>query len=125
MTDAAGRDPARSSRPPSPTPAVRFAHGDDKPGISNLIDILAVTTGRSAQRRSRRVRRAGYGPFKEDVAEAVSRSSRRSRSGTRSCVRGDEPELNRLIAVGAEKAAAVAEPTLSQMYERMGFVRLP
>ena len=35
----------------------------------------------------------------------------------------DQAELDRLLKVGAEKAAAAAEPTLEAMYDRMGFVR--
>jgi tryptophanyl-tRNA synthetase len=38
-------------------------------------------------------------------------------------LRSDEPELRRMLAVGAEKAAEVSRPTLDTMYERMGFVR--
>ncbi len=39
-------------------------------------------------------------------------------------LRADEDELRRLLAHGAEKAAAASAPTLEAMYERMGFVRL-
>jgi tryptophanyl-tRNA synthetase len=39
-------------------------------------------------------------------------------------LRAADADLRRLLALGAEKAAAEAEPTLAQMYERMGFVRL-
>lgn len=37
-------------------------------------------------------------------------------------LRGDAAELERLLASGAEKARAVAAPTLSRMYDRMGLV---
>ena len=40
-------------------------------------------------------------------------------------LRADSGELERLLRVGAEKAAAEAAPTLEQMYERMGFVKRP
>ncbi|MBA3718394.1 MAG: hypothetical protein H0W87_09230 [Actinobacteria bacterium] len=39
-------------------------------------------------------------------------------------IRADEPELMRMLGVGAEKARAASAPTLEAMYERMGFVRL-
>ena len=39
-------------------------------------------------------------------------------------VRDDRGELQRLLALGAEKARAASQPTLDAMYERMGFVRL-
>jgi tryptophanyl-tRNA synthetase len=38
-------------------------------------------------------------------------------------LREDERELHRLLALGAEKARRASEPTLEQIYERMGFVR--
>jgi tryptophanyl-tRNA synthetase len=40
-------------------------------------------------------------------------------------LRSDPAELERLLAVGADKAREVAQPTLETMYERMGFVRAP
>ena len=51
-----------------------------------------------------------------------SRCSRPSRSASRRCA-ADERELQRLLAVGAEKARRASEPTLEAMYERMGFVK--
>jgi tryptophanyl-tRNA synthetase len=38
-------------------------------------------------------------------------------------LRADERELQHLLAVGAEKARRASEPTLEQMYERMGFAK--
>ena len=38
-------------------------------------------------------------------------------------LRADEPELRRLLAIGADKARAASAPTLAAMYERMGFTR--
>jgi hypothetical protein len=38
-------------------------------------------------------------------------------------LRADEPELRRLLAIGAEKARTASAPTLETMYERMGFAR--
>src|SRR4051812_48609473 len=93
-----------------------------KPGISNLIEILAVTTGESIAEIEARYAGAGYGQFKQDVGEAVvdllSPFQERYRE-----LRSDDGELLRMLAMGAEKAAAAAEPTLRNMYERMGFAR--
>ena len=38
-------------------------------------------------------------------------------------LRADERELQRLLAMGAEKARRASEPTLETMVERMGFAR--
>jgi tryptophanyl-tRNA synthetase len=96
---------------------------EDKPGISNLIEILAVATGDAIPDIESRYDGAGYGGFKEDVAEAVVAllAPIQERYGQ---LRADDEELRRLLAVGAEKAQAASEPTLARMYEAMGFVRL-
>jgi hypothetical protein len=38
-------------------------------------------------------------------------------------LRSDDAELRRMLALGAQKAAATVKPTIDAMYERMGFVR--
>jgi tryptophanyl-tRNA synthetase len=94
----------------------------EKAGISNLIEIMSVVTGESFDDIESRYNGEGYGGFKSDVAEAVvelfAPIQRRYAE-----LRADEGELHRLLAVGAERAAAEAAPTLEAMYERMGFVR--
>ena len=45
--------------------------GDDKPGVTNLIDIMTVATGETAEAIEARYDGGGYGQFKGDVAEAV------------------------------------------------------
>ena len=97
--------------------------GDDKPGVSNLVDILAVATRRTPAEIEAAYDGAGYGDLKRDVGDAVVELLAPVRERFLE-LRGDEPELLRLLAVGAEKAAAASAPTLEAMYERMGFVRL-
>jgi tryptophanyl-tRNA synthetase len=94
----------------------------EKPGVSNLIEIMSVATGDPIDAIESRYDGAGYGPFKEDVGEAVVEllSPIRERY---EALRADERELHRLLAMGAEKARKESEPTLEQMYDRMGFVR--
>jgi tryptophanyl-tRNA synthetase len=97
-------------------------HAEEKPGVSNLIEIMTVATGESIADIEGRYDGQGYGQFKQDVAEAVIELlepiQRRYEE-----IRGDEPELMRLLAVGAEKARQASAPVLEEMYERMGFVR--
>jgi tryptophanyl-tRNA synthetase len=97
--------------------------GDDKPGITNLISILSVATGKAPGELEVEYEVAGYGQFKTDVGEAVVELLSPVRERYLD-LRADPPELQRLLALGAEKAAAVSQPTLETMYERMGFVRL-
>lgn len=98
-------------------------HAEDKPGVSNLIEIMTVATGESIADVEARYDGEGYGTFKSDVADAVVALLEPIQSRYRE-IRDDDAELRRLLALGAEKAAAVAQPTLETMYERMGFVRL-
>ena len=95
--------------------------GDDKPGVTNLIDIMTVATGEPPGAIEVRYDGGGYGTFKSDVAEAVVELLAPIQARY-SELRGDPGELMRLLALGAEKARAAAEPTLRSMYERMGFV---
>jgi tryptophanyl-tRNA synthetase len=92
-----------------------------KPGVSNLIEIMSVATGDSISEIESRYDGAGYGQFKEDVGEAVVSLLGPIRERY-DALRADARELQRLLAVGAEKARKESEPTLHAMYERMGFV---
>jgi tryptophanyl-tRNA synthetase len=100
---------------------VRYAP-DDKPGISNLLEIMSVATGEGIPNLETRYDGGGYGRFKDEVAEAVVQLFTPVR-GRYEELRADEPQLKTLLAHGAEKARATSAPTLETMYERMGFVR--
>jgi tryptophanyl-tRNA synthetase len=100
---------------------IRYAP-EDKPGVSNLIEILSVTTDRAIPEVEQAYEGKGYGDLKGDVGEAVVELFRPIQA-TYKELRADEGELRRLLRVGAEKAGETAAPTLEQMYERMGFVR--
>jgi tryptophanyl-tRNA synthetase len=95
---------------------------ETKAGISNLLEIMSVATGEPVAELERRYDGAGYGQFKEDVGEAVVTLLAPIQERYRE-LRADERELQRLLAVGAEKARRASEPTLEAMYDRMGFVK--
>jgi tryptophanyl-tRNA synthetase len=94
----------------------------DKPGITNLIEIMSVATGQAPEEIEARYDGEGYARFKDDVAEAVISVLDPVRRRYEE-LRSDPAELQRQLAVGAEKARAASAPTLEQMYELMGFVR--
>jgi tryptophanyl-tRNA synthetase len=96
--------------------------GPDKPGITNLVEIMAVASGESMEAIEARFDGQGYGSFKDAVADAVIARLEPIQARYRE-LRSDPAELERLLAAGAEKARIVAQPTLETMYERMGFVR--
>jgi tryptophanyl-tRNA synthetase len=95
--------------------------GDDKPGVTNLIDIMSVATGETAGAIEVRYEHGGYGQFKGDVAEAVVELLQPIQERYLE-LRHDTSELARLLALGAGKAREASAPTLERMYEAMGFV---
>ena len=96
--------------------------GADKPGVTNLIDILAALTDEPPEAVEARYDGQGYGQFKADVGEAVVEAIVPIQERYRT-LRADPAELQRLLARGAEKARKASEPTLEAMYDRMGFVK--
>ncbi|HKU58513.1 MAG TPA: tryptophan--tRNA ligase, partial [Gaiellaceae bacterium] len=94
---------------------------EEKPGVSNLIEILSVMSNRAIPEVGAAHASSGYGDLKNAVAEAVVEVLEPVQKRYYE-LRSDEGELRRLLAVGAEKARETAAPTLASMYERMGFV---
>jgi tryptophanyl-tRNA synthetase len=95
--------------------------GEDKPGITNLIDMMAVATGSTPEEIEARYDGTGYGKFKEDVAEAIVAllDPIRLRYGE---LRANQAVLRAILAEGAAKAERIAAETLEVAYERVGFV---
>jgi tryptophanyl-tRNA synthetase len=91
----------------------------EKPGISNLIEILAAVRGVSQEEIEAEHRDVRYGEFKGTVGAAVSEYLRPVRERYEQ-LRADEQELERILADGAEKARALAAPTLAEVRECMG-----
>jgi len=83
---------------------------------------MSVATGEPVAGLERRFDGSGYGEFKEAVGEAFVTLLAPIQERYRE-LRADERELQRLLAVGAEKARRASEPTLEAMYGRMGFVK--
>jgi tryptophanyl-tRNA synthetase len=92
---------------------------EDKPGVTNLIDVLAVARGADPAEIEREFEGAGYGDFKGAVAEGVVEMLAPVRERYAG-LRPDRAALERVLAAGAEKARAIAAPTLAEVRERMG-----
>ncbi|MEH0576235.1 tryptophan--tRNA ligase [Streptomyces sp. B21-108] len=94
---------------------------ENKPGVSNLLGIYSTLTGTSVQELERHYEGKLYGALKTDLADVVVEFVTPFRDRTQQYL--DDPEtLDALLAKGAEKARAVAAETLSQTYERVGFL---
>jgi tryptophanyl-tRNA synthetase len=98
-----------------------IVHTPEKPGVSNLIEIMTVATGDSIAEIQTRYDGEGYGTFKSDVAEAVIALLQPFQDRFHE-LRSDPGELLTTLARGAEKAAEASTPTIDAMFERMGFV---
>ena len=90
-----------------------------KPGISNLIEVLAAVRGGSPDAVEAEFADARYGDFKTAVAAAVVAYLAPVRERY-DALRSDEPALEAILARGAEHAHAIAAPTLADVRERMG-----
>ena len=92
----------------------------DKPGVSNLIDVLAVARGVSPGAVEDDMRSArGYGDLKGAVAEAVVAMLAPVRERYED-IRPDQDRLEAILAQGAEKARAIASDTLTDVRAVMG-----
>ncbi len=92
----------------------------DKPGISNLIEIMAATRSvTSEQVEKEYADAAGYAGFKQDVGEAVVGLLAPVRERYRD-IRDDEAGLEEILGAGAGKARAIAADTLRTVRARMG-----
>jgi tryptophanyl-tRNA synthetase len=91
----------------------------DKPGVSNLIEILAAVRGTAPEDVEREFDGAGYGAFKDAVGEAVVGYLAPVRERYEA-LRADESALEQIFADGAEKAHAIAADTLADVRRVMG-----
>ncbi|TBR15918.1 MAG: tryptophan--tRNA ligase, partial [Chitinophagaceae bacterium] len=94
---------------------------DDKPGITNLLTILSVCTGKAVPELEDAYAGKGYGDFKADVAEAVVELFAPVRERYAGFI-DDPAELDRVLAAGAERAREVAVRTMTTVRERVGLL---
>jgi len=91
----------------------------DKPGITNLIDILSVVRGVDSAAIESEFDGSGYGQFKQAVAEAVVDYLAPVRERYQE-LRRDEQQLHAILHAGAEKAHAIAHDSVAVARDRMG-----
>jgi len=99
---------------------IRFDE-EKKPGISNLLTIYSSLTGRTVADLEAAYDGRGYGDLKKDLAEVVVEFVTPFRDRTLELLE-DKAQLDAILRSGAEKAAEVAERTLADVYDRVGFV---
>jgi tryptophanyl-tRNA synthetase len=93
--------------------------GDDKPGVTNLIDILSVTRGTDPATIEAEFDGSGYGDFKKAVAESVVEYLAPTRERYVE-LRSDEAGLEKTLGEGAERAREIAAATVAEVRDAMG-----
>ena len=99
---------------------VRFA--EDKPGVSSLMTIYGALTGRDMAAIEAEFEGRGYGDFKTAVGETVADALSPVRERYEALM-ADPGYLRACYTRGAAKAAARAEPTLRDVYDKVGLLR--
>jgi tryptophanyl-tRNA synthetase len=92
-----------------------------KPGIANLLTIYAAFTGRTVDDLEAAYAGKGYGDLKKDLAEEVVAALRPIQERTAAYL-DDPAQLDKLLAIGADKARSVASVNLRTVYDRVGFL---
>lgn len=94
---------------------------EDKPGVTNLLTILSACTGRPISDLETEFANAGYGAFKDAVADAVIAQLTPIQEKYRE-IHDDKAFLDRVFKEGAAAAQKQAYRMLSKVYRKAGFV---
>ncbi len=99
---------------------IRF-DADEKPGISNLLTIYSALSSESITTLEEQYAGKGYGALKGDLADLVVTFVTPFRERTLELL-DDQAYLTAVLQQGAATAGAIAEATLRDVYQRVGFV---
>jgi len=99
---------------------IRFDE-EHKPGVSNLLRIYSAIDGRPIAELEAAYEGRGYGDLKKDLAEVVAATFGAFKERTEAIL-AEPDKLDAILAEGAERARAVAAPTLAAAYDRIGFL---
>lgn len=94
----------------------------NKPGVSNLMTLYHLATGKSFEEIENEFNGAGYGEFKVAVGQSVAMWIEPLRERYFEILK-DKRRLQDILASGAEHARKVARKTLDKVYKKVGFVR--
>lgn len=96
-----------------------FYDRENKPGVSNLLDILSACTNTPIEKLVDQY--AQYGPLKKDAGEAVIALVEPIRNQYHA-LQSDPGELSRLLKIGNDRARQVAATTLDRAHRAIGLV---
>ncbi|MBC8161840.1 MAG: tryptophan--tRNA ligase [Roseiflexaceae bacterium] len=101
---------------------ISFSSDPERAGVNNLLQIYQLFTGKTRPEIEAHFAGKGYGALKGDLMDVITESLRPIRERYQHLL-ADPAELDRLLAIGAEQARAVAEPKCREVLERVGFLR--
>ncbi len=96
---------------------------ENKPGISNLLSIYSVFSGKTIEQAEAEFAGKGYGDFKLAVGEAVADKLTPIQAEQAKLLK-DRDYLNGVLKSGAERASYTANKTLAKVYKKIGFIQL-
>lgn len=96
-------------------------HGDDKPAITNLLNIYTLCSGQSMEEAEQTFEGKGYGVFKDAVADAVVSVVKPIQEEQKRLL-ADKAYLESVLKQGADKASYLAQKTLSKVYRKIGLI---
>ncbi|NJP39143.1 tryptophan--tRNA ligase [Alkalicoccus luteus] len=98
-----------------------YADAEKKPGVTNLLTIYSLCSGESVESLTERYRDSEYGPFKEDVAEAVVSVLEPIQKRYEELMASEELDI--ILDQGADQADRTAKKMLSKAERAMGLGR--
>ena len=96
---------------------------ENKPGVSNLMNIYSTITGKTIPEIEKEFEGQGYGVFKPAVGEVVVDHLRPIREEAERLMK-DKAYLNKVYIDGAERASYIANKTLRKVYKKVGFYQI-
>jgi tryptophanyl-tRNA synthetase len=93
---------------------------EQKPGVSNLLSIYSALTGRGVGDLEQEYDGRGYGALKQDLADVVVEFVTPFRDRTLELLE-DQQALTDILEAGRVQATAIAEATLRDVFQRVGF----
>ena len=96
---------------------------ENKPGVSNLLGILAALRGDTPEQEAEKLAGLQYGALKEAVAEATVETLAPIQERYQALM-GDKDYIQSTLKAGAERAHYLAQKTLRKVYKKLGLYQL-
>ena len=96
---------------------------EEKAGVTNLMSIYSVFTGKNFDEIQKEFEGKGYGEFKDAVAQSVIDVFSPIQDEYRRIL-ADKNYLDEVLKAGAERAARIANKTCAKVYKKVGFLQL-